>query len=162
MVPVFAFRGELDRLPNGKLDRRALAAWTPTADAARAFETPGTPAEELVAGIFAEVLGVERVGVETDFFALGGHSLLATRVTARLRSVFGVELPVRALFETPTVAALAGRLAGVADPAPAEPLGRISRRPRVDCRSRSRSSVSGFWISWSRAARSTTSRRRWS
>ncbi|MET0396874.1 MAG: amino acid adenylation domain-containing protein, partial [Longimicrobiaceae bacterium] len=110
--------------PHGKLDRRALPV-PDAADDGEAYAAPRTPAEETLAGIWADVLGAERVGVHADFFALGGHSLLATRVTSRIRESFGVEMPVRALFESPTVAALAPRVeaalragTGAAEPAP--------------------------------------------
>ena len=111
----------LERLPTtsrGKLDRRALPApeWTDEDE----HVAPRTVVEELVAGTWAEVLGIERVGVTASFFALGGHSLLATQVVSRLREALGVEVPLRALFETPTVEALAGivedRLLGALDP----------------------------------------------
>ncbi len=105
---------ELDALPllaNGKVDRRALSALAPERLVpAGAAGTPRTPVEELVAGIWAGVLGRERVGVHDSFFDLGGHSLLATRVASRVREAFGVELPVRAVFEAPTVTALAERV----------------------------------------------------
>ncbi|GAA1971994.1 condensation domain-containing protein [Catenulispora subtropica] len=99
----------LDTLPltaRGKVDVRALPV--PEADAPRpVFEAPRTEAEELVASIFAELLPVRRVGAHDDFFVLGGHSLLAVRVIARVRAVVGLEVPVRLLFDRPTVAGFA-------------------------------------------------------
>jgi amino acid adenylation domain-containing protein len=104
-VPVESF----PLTPSGKVDRRALALSCPEPrEAASAgVAAPLTPAEELLAGIWSEVLGVERVGIHESFFALGGHSLLATQVMSRIRGVFGTDLPVRQLFESPTIAELA-------------------------------------------------------
>ncbi|HEU4751605.1 MAG TPA: condensation domain-containing protein, partial [Armatimonadota bacterium] len=92
--------------PNGKVDRRALPD-PAREEAPRTQEGFATPAEEIVAGIWAETLGLGHVGREEDFFALGGHSLLAARALSRVREALGAELPLRALFEAPTPAALA-------------------------------------------------------
>jgi acyl carrier protein len=101
----------LDALPlntNGKLDRRALPAPdVPRPELEKSFVAPRTPVEEQVAGVWSQVLGVGRVGVHDNFFDLGGHSLVATQVISRLCDAFEVELPLRCLFESPTVAGLA-------------------------------------------------------
>ncbi len=112
MVPaVFLMLDRFPLTPNGKVDRRALPAPTDTRpELARAFVEFRTPTEELLVGIWSQVLGVERVGIYDDFFDLGGHSLLATQVVSRIRETFQVEMPLRRLFETPTVADLADSL----------------------------------------------------
>ncbi|HEX3131752.1 MAG TPA: amino acid adenylation domain-containing protein, partial [Thermoanaerobaculia bacterium] len=108
MVPAgWVFLDALPLTPNGKVDRRALARIEPEAEAAPGFVAPRTPVEELLAGAWSELLGVANVGAGDDFFALGGHSLLATRLTSWVRDLFGVELPLRAVFEDPTLAGLA-------------------------------------------------------
>jgi amino acid adenylation domain-containing protein len=122
--------------PNGKIDRQAL----PEPDLARStasseFVPPGGPVEELVASGWAAVLGVERIGAHDNFFDLGGHSLLATQVVSRLRDALGVEIPLRMIFEAPTVAALAERIEAFRggrarqDAAPIEPIPRVSPMP---------------------------------
>ncbi|WP_395844890.1 amino acid adenylation domain-containing protein [Archangium violaceum] len=92
------------------MNRKALPAPEAPSDSGTEYIAPRTPTEEQLAAIWAEVLSVPRVGAEDHFFELGGHSLLATRVLSRLRSAFEVELPVRALFEAPTLSALALKL----------------------------------------------------
>jgi amino acid adenylation domain-containing protein/non-ribosomal peptide synthase protein (TIGR01720 family) len=119
MVP--ALYVEMKKLPltrNGKVDRRALPEPEGLEAAAEEYVRPRTPEEELLAGIWAEVLGIERVGVDDDFFELGGHSLLATQVVSRVREAFRVELPLRKLFESPTVAKLAQALSSAREDSP--------------------------------------------
>ncbi|RYZ33857.1 MAG: non-ribosomal peptide synthetase, partial [Myxococcaceae bacterium] len=125
--------GVLDALPlsaNGKVDRKALPELE-VSRSERVYEAPRTELEAKLAAIWAEVLRVPRVGVKDDFFALGGHSLLATQVVSRVRTETGAELPLRALFEAPTVEALAQRLGGAARSSSAV-MGRlIGDAPRV-------------------------------
>jgi len=100
--------------PNGKVDRKALGRLTPESEAAGGGAEPRTPVERELAALVGEALGVMGVGLYDDFFALGGHSLLAARVASRASRLFGVDLPVSALFQAPTVAALAERIAALA------------------------------------------------
>ncbi|MEZ0110974.1 amino acid adenylation domain-containing protein/non-ribosomal peptide synthase protein (TIGR01720 family) [Catenulispora sp. EB89] len=98
----------LDRLPlspNGKLDHGRLPV--PEVTPTTAYRAPRTPREEGLCRLFAEVLGVDRVGVDDAFFALGGHSLLAARLITRARAGLGIEIPIRTIFDLPTVSALA-------------------------------------------------------
>jgi hypothetical protein len=112
MIPsAFVFLDALPLTPNGKVDRKAL----PAPDSGR--RAPGSPyvaprdaVEEVVAGIWAEALGLDQVGVFDDFFTLGGHSLLSTRIMARIRDAFAVEVPLHRIFSEPTVAGLSAAL----------------------------------------------------
>jgi pristinamycin I synthase 3 and 4 len=109
MVPsVFVWLEALPLTPSGKLDRRALPAPPPARpELAEGFVAPRTPTEQALAGIWCEVLGLERVGVHDDFFDLGGHSLLAVQVLVRMRRVFRIDLPVQLLFASRTIERLA-------------------------------------------------------
>jgi acyl carrier protein len=102
----------LERMPltaNGKVDRRALPLPDLSFVSAREdFVAPRDPAEELIAGVWTEVLGLERVGVRDNFFELGGHSLKAMQVLSRLNGIFNVDLPLAVLFSHSTIEAIAG------------------------------------------------------
>jgi acyl carrier protein len=107
MVPaLFVTLDQLPLLANGKVDRRQLLELAQQAQPqqdAKEYVAPRTAAEEVLSDLWAEVLTVERVGINDDFFALGGHSLMATQLLSRVEKIFRVELPLRKLFETPTV-----------------------------------------------------------
>ncbi|MFL6281661.1 MAG: amino acid adenylation domain-containing protein [Pyrinomonadaceae bacterium] len=112
MVPqALVVMQSLPLTPNGKLDRRRLPL--PESGASReTYSAPRTPEEEVLCEIFAQVLGVEHVGLSDDFFEMGGHSLMATRLTSRIRALLGAEVPVRTVFEAPSVGQLIKRLRG--------------------------------------------------
>ncbi|HEY0513939.1 MAG TPA: non-ribosomal peptide synthase/polyketide synthase, partial [Thermoanaerobaculia bacterium] len=131
MVPQnWVFLDALPLTPNGKLDRRALPA--PERPVEAAAVTPRTPLEDLLAAVFCQVFGLQRVSVDDNFFALGGHSLLATQVAARVRRVLGIELEIRTLFEAPTVEGLARRIEAMRYRAPGAAAPPLRPVPRGD------------------------------
>ncbi|NJO27407.1 MAG: amino acid adenylation domain-containing protein [Richelia sp. SL_2_1] len=108
IVPAaFVILEALPLTPNGKVDRKALPIPELTQVSSSNIVPASTPIENLLAGIWAEVLSIEKVGIDNNFFELGGHSLIATRVISQIRQVFQLELPLRCLFEKPTIAGLA-------------------------------------------------------
>ncbi|HVN80284.1 MAG TPA: amino acid adenylation domain-containing protein, partial [Terriglobia bacterium] len=108
MVPTtFFFLDALPLTPNGKVDRRALPRPQPKPELESSPAAPSTPTEEILAGIWSDVLRPRLFGIHEDFFDLGGHSLLAMRVMARIQEAFQVEIPLRMLFEAPTIEGLA-------------------------------------------------------
>ncbi|HEY9813069.1 MAG TPA: amino acid adenylation domain-containing protein, partial [Candidatus Sericytochromatia bacterium] len=109
MIPsAFVVLKSLPLTANGKIDRQALPA--PAQNEKQAFVAPRTPIEEVLAGIWAELLSLQRVSVEDNFFELGGHSLLMTQLVVRVRDTFEIDLPLSVLFETPTIAGLAASI----------------------------------------------------
>jgi amino acid adenylation domain-containing protein len=131
MVPSeFVLLKSLPLNPNGKLDRQALPELSGTSlQVERVYVAPRTPVEEVLAGIWADVLKVERVGVVDNFFALGGHSLVAMQIMSRVRNVFRVDLPLRVVFEGTTVEKLArGVIAHEARPGQSEKIALVVKK----------------------------------
>ena len=127
MIPAaYVWLDELPVTPNGKVDRRALPPPQFRSDA-EGYVAPGSPAEQTLAGIWSEVLDATSPGLHDNFFYLGGHSLAAARVISRVRQAFGVDVPLRALFDHPTLSELAAHIETYA---PAEAREPIRPRPR--------------------------------
>ncbi|HEU4435059.1 MAG TPA: phosphopantetheine-binding protein, partial [Pyrinomonadaceae bacterium] len=134
MVPsAFVMLDALPLTPNGKVDRKRLPK-PERMHAEAEYVAPRTPVEEVISSIWSAVLRLERVGIHDNFFELGGHSLLATQVTFSIREKLGVELPLRRIFETPTVAGLAELVA----------TSNVHETPTIKPLSRDRYRVKGF------------------
>ena len=128
MVPTaFVVLASFPLTPNGKIDRKALPAPEYKRDAGENYVAPRNNIEEKVAAIWAEVLHLDQVSVTSDFFTLGGHSLLAAQVISRLRQAFKVELPLKAMFESPKLEILAARIQAAKHGSDVPPITRISR-----------------------------------
>ena len=128
MVPAdFIVLRQLPQAPNGKVDRRALPAPDMVrSEADNAYAAPNTPLEEVIAGIWAEVLDLDRVGIDDNFFEIGGHSLLAARLISRIRDRLKVEVPLQALFRSPTPGQFAANLlASAANPDAVEKVAKL-------------------------------------
>ncbi|BAY10177.1 non-ribosomal peptide synthetase [Calothrix sp. NIES-2098] len=111
MIPTaFVVLEKILLTPNGKIDRRALPAPDPIRQLEETTSLTLTPVQEMLVGIWADILGIRQLGIYNNFFELGGHSLLATRVISQIRKAFQVDLPLRCLFESPTVAELANKI----------------------------------------------------
>ena len=158
MTPsAFVVLDALPLTPNGKIDRKALPVPEPSSVGPEGTDQYRTPAEEIIAGVWAEVLRLPRVRANDNFFELGGHSLLAARVISRLRDFFSFDFPVRVLFESPTPAELAARIdasRAAGESSADEPIRPAA--PRSGRRSPSPSSASGSSTSGRPAARPTT------
>ncbi|BAZ37903.1 amino acid adenylation domain protein [Calothrix sp. NIES-4101] len=114
MLPTaFVILNKLPLTPNAKVDRKALPAPDTMTELLANFVPPRTPTEQIIVDIWADILGQEKIGIYDNFFDLGGHSLLATQVISRLREAFKIDLPLRSLFENPTVKNLAEQLEGI-------------------------------------------------
>ncbi|HEX3525996.1 MAG TPA: condensation domain-containing protein, partial [Thermoanaerobaculia bacterium] len=135
MPSTFVLLDALPLTPNGKIDRKRLPAPDAVPESGRSLVAPRNATEERLLAIWKELLGMDRIGVEDNFFALGGHSLLATQAVSRIRQAFGVELPLRTFFEAPSVASEAAKIAslrlggGEADVPPIVPVPRDGRLP---------------------------------
>lgn len=131
MLPsAFAILAELPRTPSGKVDRLSLPDPATLAASARSHVAPRTPIEHAVAAVWSRMLGEQEIGVEDDFFELGGHSLLATQTIAQLRNEFGLDIPLHAMFLSPTVESLAAEIVMLIEAdaqGEAEPVGEVKR-----------------------------------